>query len=282
MFTLQAQNPYGQILELTHNEAYVIKNIIGLDPPDGVINVTRNAGADGSVYNSSYVDNRTITITLAINAPAEENRINLYTYFKSKSPVRLYYKNESRDVYIDGYVKNINIGFFDKKQVAQIVILCPKPFFNSADDALFDFTLIQPAFTFPFDIPAEGIEFSTLDAGGERLVYNAGDVETGFTISMAAKDIVINPQVYNVYTNEYFALNITMQAGDEITINTRKKEKSVTLLSNAITTNIVGNIKEGSTWLQLTPGNNYLIVTASNYPENLLAYCTVTSQFEGV
>lgn len=282
MFTLKAQNTYGQEIELTHNEAYVIENVLGLDPPDSVINTTRNASADGSVYNSAYVDNRTITITLAINAPAEENRINLYTYFKSKMPVRIYYKNAQRNVYIDGYVRNMSVGFFEKKQVCQITIICPKPFFNAVNEALFDFTLIDPLFEFPFSIEEEGIEFSTLDAGGEKLVYNAGDVETGFTISLAAKATVINPAIYNVNTNEFFALNITMNEGDEIMINTRKKEKTVTLLSDGVTSNIVGDIKEGSTWLQLAPSNNYLIVTADSYPENLLAYCIVTSQFEGV
>lgn len=282
MFKLEAENTYGQRIELTHNEAYVIESIIGLDPPESVINTTRNASADGSIFNSSYVNNRTITITLAINAPAEENRIELYTYFKSKMPVRLFYKNAQRDVYIDGYVRNIDIGFFEKKQVAQITILCPKPFFNAVDDSLFDFTLIEPLFEFPFDIAAGGIEFSRLDAGGERMVLNNGDVETGFTITMAAAAGVVNPQIFNVVTNEYFELNITLAAGDEIVINTKKKEKSVTLTSGGITTNIVGNIKEGSTWLQLMPGTNYLIVTAETYPENLLAYCIVTSQFEGV
>ena len=84
MFTLIAENKYGEQLELTHSEAYVITNIDGIDPPEAVINSTRNAGADGSVFNSAYVDNRVITITLAINAPAELNRINLYKYFKSK------------------------------------------------------------------------------------------------------------------------------------------------------------------------------------------------------
>lgn len=282
MFTLTAENKYGQQIELSHNEAYVIENIIGIDPPDGVINTTRNASADGSVYNSSYVDNRTITITLAINAPAEDNRINLYTYFKSKMPVRLYYKNSARDVYIDGYVRSINIGFFEKKQVAQIVILCPKPFFNATMDNVYDFTLVDPLFEFPFSIDSQGVEFSVLDAGGEQIVYNGGDVETGFTVSLNASGTVINPRIYNTRTNEYFALNLTMTAGDEIEINTRKKEKAVTLRSGGSTSNIVGAIKEGSTWLQLTPEDNYLIITAETYPENLLAYCTVTDQFEGV
>jgi predicted phage tail component-like protein len=282
MYTLEAENTYGQRIELTHNDAYVIESIIGLDPPESTINTTRNASADGSIFNSAFVNNRTITITLAINAPAEENRIELYTYFKSKMPVRLYYKNAQRNVYIDGYVRNIDIGFFEKKQVAQITILCPKPFFNAVDDTLIDFTLIEGLFEFPFDIIADGMEFSRLDAGGERLVYNEGDVETGFLITLAATAAVVNPQIYNVVTNEYFALTMTMAAGDEIVINTKKKEKSVTLTSGGIATNIVGNIKEGSTWLQLAPGTNYMIVTAETYPENLLAYCIVTSQFEGV
>ena len=77
MYTLIAQNKYGEQLELTRNEAYVIESIEGLDPPDAVINTTRNANTDGSVFNSSYVDNRQITITMAINGPAEANRINL-------------------------------------------------------------------------------------------------------------------------------------------------------------------------------------------------------------
>ena len=282
MFTLKAENKYGQQIELTHNDAYVIENIIGLDPPDSVINTTRNASADGSVFNSSYVDNRTITITLAINAPAEENRINLYTYFKSKMPVRLFYTNDARNVYIDGYVRSMSVGFFEKKQVAQIVILCPKPFFNAVKDDVFNFTLIDPLFEFPFSIAEEGIEFSVLNAGDEQIVYNGGDVETGFTITLAATGTVVNPSIYNTNTNEYFTLDITMSEGDEITINTRKKEKSVTLISDGVKSNIIGNLKEGSIWLQLAPTNNYIIVTAESYPENLLAYCIVTDQFEGV
>ena len=109
MYTLIAENQYGQQVELTHNDAYSIKSVLGLDPPDGIINTTRNAGMDGSVYNSSYMDNRTITITLAINYPAEINRINLYKYFKIKFPVTLRYKNGSRDVWIQGFQSNYKL-----------------------------------------------------------------------------------------------------------------------------------------------------------------------------
>lgn len=152
MYTLTAQNKYGEQLELTHNEAYVIESIEGLDPPDAVINTTRNANADGSVYNSAYVDNRQIIITLAINGPAEANRINLYKYFKAKYPVRLYYQNATRNVYIDGYVKTLQIEFFNKKQIAQITILCPEPFFKGATNEMVEFSSVEDLFEFPFSV----------------------------------------------------------------------------------------------------------------------------------
>ena len=104
MYELIAQNKYGEQLKMTNNPRYVITDVDGLYPPEGTINTTQVANTDGSVFNSSRINDRVITITMAINAPAEANRILLYRYFKTKYPVRLYYKNGTRDVYIDGYV----------------------------------------------------------------------------------------------------------------------------------------------------------------------------------
>lgn len=283
MYTLTAQNEYGQQMELTNNNAYVISSIVGLDPPDSVINFSNNANDDGSVFNSSRVDNRTITITLAVNAPTEANRINLYTYFKSKKSVRLYYTNDTRDVYIDGYVQRMNIGFFDMKQVVQIVIICPKPFFSAVVNTIIDFSTVESLFEFPFAIEAAGIEFSRINMEEESNIYNGGDVETGFIIKLnAIGGSVVNPAIYNIATNEFFKLNITMQDGDEIIINTKKKEKSVMMTAQGVTTNIIGDLVEGSTWFQLLPQDNSFTATADANPEYMLATCTVTDQFEGV
>lgn len=282
MYTLIAQNKYGEQLELTHNDAYVITNIDGIDPPDAVINTTRNASADGSVYNSAYVDNRTITITLSINGPAEANRINLYRYFKAKYNVRLYYQNATRNVYIDGYVQNFSIEFFEKKQIAQIVIFCPNPFFNGSANTVVNFESIMDLFEFPFSIPEAGIEFSTLETENETDIINGGDVETGVLITLRAAGTVGNPAIYNSGTNEYFKLNITMNDGDVITINTRKKEKSVILTSGGSDTNIIGKMEFGSTWFQLQPGDNMFIITADTMPENMYCTFTIVNQFEGV
>ena len=281
MFTLIAQNKYGQQLELTHNEAYVISSIEGIDPPEGVINTTRNANADGSVFNSSYVNDRTIIITLAINEYAEDNRLNLYRYFKSKYPVRLFYKNSTRNVYIDGYVKKFTIDFFAMKQIAQITIFCPDPFFKGASDTVTDFSGVQAMFEFPFEIETP-IPFGEILIEQEKNVINNGDVETGAIFVLQARGELTNPTIYNTETNQYFSLNLTMQEGDEVQINTNKKKKSVYLISNGVKTNIIGNLKNGSTWLQLNPADNLFTTTAEVNPQNLDSYCIVTDQFEGV
>lgn len=284
MYSLTAENKYGEQLELTHNDAYVIKSIEGIDPPEAVINTTRNANADGSIFNSSYIDNRTIIITLAINAPAEINRINLYKYFPAKYPVRLHYKNGSRDVFIDGYVRSVQVDPFNKKEIAQITILCPETFFSASSNNITDFTSVEDNFEFPFSVedPPGYLEFGQILLDQNKNIINVGDVETGIEFYIRAMGSITNPIIYNVDTNEFFKLSVNMVIGDEIYINTKKKQKTVTMTHNAVTTNIIGNLVSGSTWFQLTPGDNIMMVTADNHPENLNVYCVLTDMFEGV
>lgn len=283
MFTLKAQNKAGQTIELTHNDAYTITSISGLDPPDATINTTIIAYADGSVYNSSYVGNRQLTITLVINSPAETNRINLYKYFKTKREIRLFYKNDTRDVYIDGYIQSMQISIFDKKQVAQITIMCPKYEFNAVDEDMVAFSTIESLFEFPFAIEESGMEFSKIVIGEEKNVFNDGELETGITIEIYANGAVKNPTIYNVDTNEYFIIETTINRGDALLINTKINEKCVMLTAaNGEKKSLIGTLKEGSTWFKLSQGDNIFIATAAGNPQNMNAICIKQDQYEGV
>ena len=280
MYTLIAQNKYGQELELTHNDAYVIESIEGLDPPDAVINTTRNANADGSIFNSSYVDNRQITITLAINGPAEANRINLYRYFKAKYPVTLYYKNDTRDVYITGYVQNIQIEFFNKKQIAQIIILCPEPFFSGTDSNITDFANVESLFEFPFSIETP-VAFSQILPLQKKNIINHGDVETGAIFRLKAIGNATNPMVFNDERLELIGFNLSMSAGDELVINTNKKHKSAKLTHNGVTTSVINKISMNSTWMQLLPGDNIIGIYDSTL-QSLTCIVEFEDKYEGV
>lgn len=282
MYTLTAENKYGERLELTHNPSYDITEIDGLYPPEAVINSTKTAGMDGAVFNSAYMNSRTITITLVVNGPVEENRIQLYRYFKTKYPVRLYYKNGIRDVYIDGYVSKVSIEYFNQKQTVQVIVECPLPLFNATAENRTEFSTVESLFEFPFAIDSGGIPFSEIQIGKQESIINGGDMETGVLIRLNAVGNVVNPKIYNTDTGEYMIINQEMQKGDEITINTRKKQKSVTMLRDGTVSNLIGKLQAGSTWFSLIPGDNLFAYEADEASDNLRCTFIVNDQFEGV
>ena len=282
MYTLIAENQYGQQLELTHNPAYSVKSILGIDPPDAIINTTRNAGQDGSVYNSAYMDNRTITITLAINYPVEANRIQLYQYFKSKFPVILRYKNETRDVYIQGYVQSFQVAYFDKKETAQITVICPKPHFNDNSLATENLSNIVSMFEFPFSIEESGIPISEVSIGQEMSVINLGDIDTGALIRITAMGEVVNPLIYNSTNNTVMKILDTLQESDVIEINSRSGEKSIRKISNGVVTNLINKLSDNSSWFTLVPGVNILSTMADSGSEYINIDFEIVYQYEGV
>lgn len=281
MYTLIVQNKYGDQLELTHNPAYNVYNIEGLDPPDAQINTTHNAGYDGSVFNSAYEKDRTIVITMTIESPAELNRIALYKYLKTKFPVRVFYKNGTRDVYIDGFVQSMQIGFFQRKQVIQITILCPRPNFSGAEQVVQELHTVNPLFEFPFDISTP-IPFSEIVTGLEKSIINAGDVETGVTITIDAVGDVVNPKIYNVDDNTFMILAYTLQTGDVVTIDTRQGEKSITLRRGGTDINLIGFLQRNSTWFTLKPGDNVFTTAADSGDQSMMVTFTVVDQYQGV
>lgn len=282
MYTLIVENERGEQLELTHNKSYDVVEVIGLNPPTAAINTAIVSGFDGSRFNSSRIEQRNIVITLNISCPIEANRLILYKYFRVKRYVKIYYKNGSRDVYIEGYVESFENNIFTRLQQPQISIICPNPFWKSTTDINVEFSNMAALFEFPFSIPSEGIEFSSINKITTTYI-NIGDVATGAIIKFYANsDQILNPIFYNRTTGKYFGLNFDMYDGDVITVNTQQGEKSVTLLRDGITTNILSNRQSGSTWITFEPGENEISYGADEGQSNLNVTVTAVQKYEGV
>lgn len=283
MYEFSVQNEYNQTIELSKMQSeYQIISIAGLDPPNAQIYEIKNSGMDGNIYNDSSLEDRIITVTFSIEGPAEENRLNLYNYFKIKKRHRLFFENYSRSVYIDGYLESFPIGIFDQKEIAQASFRCPDPYFKDFITVDADLSSIQKKFEFPFSIE-EPIPFSTIEVGEGQLLINKGDVETGMVIRFyAARGPVENPVITNAETGAKFQVDIEMDPFDEVKVNTIKMNKSVILVSGSDETNLVDDIVQGSTWLQLNPGGNTFIVNAVDGAENLDVYIDVNTLYQGV
>ena len=282
MYTLIVENEKGEQLELTHNEAYDVIKIEGLNPPPAAINNTEISGVDGAKFNNSKVNPRNLVIYLNIKSPIEENRQALYDYFHVKRKVKIYFKNQNRDVYIEGYVETFENDLFENLQKPQISIICPEPFWKAVDDLLVEFSDDISLFEFPFAIEEEGIELSQVNLETTKVINN-GNVETGAIIEFyATTNQILNPIIYNRTAQTFFKLNFDMYAGDLITINTNQGQKSVTLTRNNITTNIIGNRESGSSWIQFLPGANEISYDADVGVENLIVNLSLIQKFEGV
>lgn len=283
MYTLIAQHEYGEQLELTNNPSYVITNIDGLNPPDAIINVLQRAGHDGSVFNSAFVDNRQIIINIAINNPACENRNRLFRFFRTARRTRLIYRNDYHAVYIDGYVQNAPVEYFGQKQVIQITLICPDPFWHGLVEIEGTTDGIESSFEFPFSIDEnDPIPFSEYHSGGGAFLWNPGSVESGIIVTITASGSVTNPTVYHVQTDTFFKVNTSLQSGDTLIIDTMTDEKSVKRIRSGVTTNLIAYIDGGSTWINAIPGDNQFILLADSGSANMMAEIRFTTNIEGV
>lgn len=265
MFICKIENTRNNILTLTQNETnFQVINITGLNPPKAQINTTKVASVEGTKFNSSMLNERNIVITIKLNGDVENNRIKLYSFFRPKEWCKFYYKNTNRDVFIEGYTEAVECNLFDNKQIMQVSLLCPQPYFKGITEIIDDISKVINNFEFPFTIDSEGTEFSILNDEKITNIYNNSEIETGAIIEIDIYEKIEKIQINNVSTGELFILNYSFQTEDKVIINTNKGEKSITLLRNAKKQNIFTAMEKGSKFFQLNIGDNLFSYLVDN------------------
>lgn len=285
MYNLTLTNDNGN--QLTFNQLggpFTITEITGLNPPTATINTNTTAILDGARFNSSKLDMRSIQIAFAIDYDAATNRLEVYKVLQSKKHITLAYTSEVIDVVTDGYVQSIDVTYFEMKQVVTVSILCPFPYFKSAQAVVNDLSNLINLFHFPFASTEEGeIVFGYIETVNSVNVINNGTTETGMVIELYAKASVTNPKIYNYITQEFIGLDFTMEAADLITIDTTAGNKTITLLRDGVESNIFNSLMQNSTWLQLNVGGNEFVYTVDGgSSENLNVIMIHNDLFEGV
>lgn len=272
---------------LTFNQIggqFTVVLIEGLNPPRATINRSGVALIPGTRYNSSKILEREIKLAFSINYAAEDGRLSIYNVLKTGKPVRVAYKSDRLDVFVDGYVWDISPDYFAKKQIVTVDIICPSPYFKGAQAIVNDLSAIVSTFFFPFASEAAGeLVFGYIDALHTIAIENDGNVECGLTIGLYARGAVTNPKIYNYLTGEYIGVNYALEPGDYVTITTEAGNKTVTLLHDGTETNIFNYVMQGSTWLQLPPdGAQFAYEVGTGLISNLLVSFEHNDLYEGV
>ena len=259
MLEIIVENEYGEQLNLANNMSYVLGGVSGVTPPAANINTTTLATKDGSIFNSSFLGNRNIVLTIYPQNSIERARINIYKYIKAKHYIKIYIKNASRNVWTEGYVDSLEIDLGENPQKIQASIICPDPYLKAVSTVTEDFS------------------------SQEATVTNESDEEIGFIAEFNFSGSVTDLHLEDETTGSQFNLTYEFIEGDKLTINTRRGEKSVILASGGFENlDLINYIDILSSWIQLKNGENVLSYSASSGEAYISGSITIQPIFEGV
>lgn len=161
---------------------------------------------------------------------------------------------------------------------------CPDPLFSEQNESKVAAASTLPMFHFPLIIskspnPPGGVMFGLRQPSLIVAINNSGAVDVGMKIVFKAGGTLRNPSLINVNTQKYFKVNKTMQAGEEIVINTIIGEKKIQGNMNGITSNYFKYRDLDSEWLQLHVGDNLFRYNADESVENLEVYIYYNNKY---
>lgn len=281
---------------------FLIKSITGLGPAKANVNTTEVSTNDGSLFNSARLSQRNIVLDMVfINTvygeSIEDLRQKSYKYFPLKKSVELTIETDNRYVKTTGYVESNEPNIFSSQEGTQISIICPDPYFYSAGEDgnnVTNFYSIDPMFEFPFSnesLDEPLLVFGEIQIKTEGVITYHGDSEIGVMIYIHAIGPATNINIYNTETREVMRINTEkissltgkgIVASDDIVINTAKGEKSITLIREGVSYNILNCLDKNTDWFTLAKGDNIFAFTADSGATNLQFRVENKVIYEGV
>lgn len=281
---------------------FLIKSITGLGPAKANVNTTEVSTNDGSLFNSARLSQRNIVLDMVfINTvygeSIEDLRQKSYKYFPLKKSVELTIETDNRYVKTTGYVESNEPNIFSSQEGTQISIICPDPYFYSAGEDgnnVTNFYSIDPMFEFPFSnesLDEPLLVFGEIQIKTEGVITYHGDSEIGVMIYIHAIGPATNINIYNTETREVIRINTEkissltgkgIVASDDIVINTAKGEKSITLIREGVSYNILNCLDKNTDWFMLAKGDNIFAFTADSGVTNLQFRVENKVIYEGV
>lgn len=272
-------NSNGEVVEFSQESPYFATEVGGISDITSALYTSESMYQHGESLIGVKISSRDIDISGLINKVdkneslvyrrklarvlnPELDAILVYSYGDFSKSIRVRSKNAP--IFKD---KNNRVEF-------DVNLHACDPFWRDTSELAQDIASWMALFHFPLEIPVdEGIMFGQRQPSLIVDVFNEGDVSTGMRIVFRASGTVVNPSLLNIDTREEMKLNVRMNAGDEITINTEYGSKAVTCLRNDEVLNYFRFIDVDSTFMQLAIGDNLFKYDAEE--GNELLECTI-------
>lgn len=272
-------NERGESVVFSPASSYHVnfKDVSGLSDVQNAIYSTNSMGQDGDTYLGYRIESRDIDIVGHIKErdkiAIQELRRNLNRILNPQYSATLTYELGDFKRVIGCTINNAPI--FKRGTIFEqftIQLSCLNPFWREEAETREDIATWIGGFEFP--VP-DGLEITPDWEIGYRQpslivnVFNSGDVKSGIRIEFRALGALTNPQLLNVNTKEFIKANISLEAGDVLTVSTGYGEKSVKLTRNGAESDAFRYLDVDSSYLQLAVGDNLFRYSADTNAENL-------------
>lgn len=285
MLDIILENKAGKQLTFDMNSPFSIVAIDGLGPADATINMSQYAIIDGGRFNSSKVNVRNVNIAFSIDYEAAKNRVEAFKVIKPGQYIKLIYRGQYRQGYLEGYVNNMPITYFEMKQTITFTMICPVPYFQAMDPTYDEFRSLADGFHFAFysEATPKTIKFGKFTNLTQKVVENNGDVECGVIFDLAVNGTIEGDvTITNDETSEFFKFSTGtgLHSGDRVIISTIPGE--LYIQKNNGSRNLAG-VRANSAWLRLpVEGASFSFAVTTGTATDIAMTVIHTDLFEGV
>lgn len=276
----------GETVEL-YQSPFFLNKIEGLGDVESETQSQRAPEQDGSTPVFTTLEERYIPIEVVILENLLVNRQLFSRVFNPKlGPGTLTYDNGLVKWEIQAQSDHVPIFPDDRPRRVQRVMIdltCHDPYWRDGVPIRTEIAFWQPMFKFALSIDHQaGTKMGLRSPTQIVNVNNGGHTDTGIIIRFEADRTVTNPQLVNVNTMEFIKLNVTMVAGQSITVNTNRGKKTIISELNGVVTNGFNTLTFGSTFLQLNVGDNLFRYGADDNEEFLRVTIYHDNKYVGV
>lgn len=279
-------NP-SDCVDLKFAEPYILSTLSGVSGLEKTIVSSEIAGVDGVAVHHIRTEPRVIPVTAYVygktQAEMYQHRFELISALaNTRQAGKLYYSNDYITAVIDAYPQ-IPGNFTERIKTynkCDIQFYCPYHYWSDTTQksSQLQYFVDENAFSFPLVFQdticfAESSTTITID-------YN-GSVPTPVTIILIGE--VLSPIIENETTGERIEVaDVSLSAGDSLTICTKKGSKSVTLYKDGITSDAFQLVTPASTFWELQPGKNVIKFYSNKGMTGSSMVITYCNLYEGV
>lgn len=261
-------SPLNTVLSLSDNEYFHLVDVDSQTGFNASVSSVVSSGHDGANVNSITTDPRSIVITLKIKqgVDVEEAKRYIFRHIKPKQNHKIIWSRNKRELEIEGYCEAATMPRWENGVGCQITFFCGQPYWEDVETVIQEISDIISVHYFTLEdddmlyFDDDGIVMGEYDTARTRDYYNSGDTSVGIEIVINALATVTNPAIYATPDKYIGVEDVTLSAGDKITITTQKGNKDITKDN----VSIIDKLKPGSTWLQLEVGNNTFTINSDD------------------